>query len=56
MSKEQLEAEFRADIRKEIHELRMDVKKLLGFMAWLFGASAAVSAVVSLLIAVYFRK
>lgn len=45
---DKLNEEFRAEVREALKELRYDVKMLIGFRAWLFGACAAISAVVSL--------
>ena len=55
MSKEQLEAEFREEMRSSIKELRADVRSLIGFKAWLYGACAAISALISLAVAIYFK-
>lgn len=56
MGKEELEAEFRAEIREHIKELRDDVKRLIGFRAWLLGAAATVSAIVTLAIDIFVKK
>ncbi len=55
VSKEQLEAEFRSEMRASIKDLRDDVKTLLASRSWLLGACAAIGGAVSYAVAIYFR-
>lgn len=50
----QYAAEFRAEMRTELRELKTDVKRLIGFRAWLLGGAAAIAALVSFVIQIYF--
>lgn len=50
------EAEFRAEMRASIREIREDIKTLIGFKSWILGACASISAAVSIVIAILFGK
>lgn len=55
MSKDQLEAEFRAEMREAVKDLRADMKTMLASRSWLLGACAAIGGIVSWVVAIYLK-
>jgi hypothetical protein len=40
----------------DMKEIKEDIKKLIGFRSWLFGACAAISALISMAVTIYIKK
>lgn len=53
---DELNKEFRHEMREALKELRKDVKQLLEFKWQIIGGSVAVSAIVSLAITLFLKK
>lgn len=50
------DAEFRAEVREDLREIKDELKKLLGFRAWLIGIATTAGAIASLIIKILFKE